>query len=292
MIEFIHHIIGEFTSSNPLALASILLSLIVMEGLLSVDNALVIAAMVSHLPGKQKKWALTAGLMGAYVGRGMMLFFAAWLYENEWVKTAGALYLIYLGVSNVTRKAQAARDPQSSAPFNRGFWKTVAFVEVADMIFSIDNVVVAVALSPKISVVLLGVFIGILTMRLVASVLVTLIERHPILDLMAYIIVGYIGTQLLIEVATGAQILEWVKFLIICTLLGIGLAWERWQGVRTFMAPGVKLGIAMFQAVYIIFRFVFYPFFLVARLRRGWTAWRIKRREERTTLHKKIDPEQ
>ena len=70
----------------------IILSLIVMEGLLSIDNAMIIAAMVDHLPERQKRMALFAGLAGAYFFRGLMIVFAALLMEIEWLKILGALY--------------------------------------------------------------------------------------------------------------------------------------------------------------------------------------------------------
>src|SRR4030095_9382970 len=91
----------------------VILSLIVIEGLLSVDNALAIAAMASHLPGRQKILALRLGIIGAYVFRGIALAFAAFIIEHAWLKFVGAAYLIHLMCTHFAerdRKAELAAD--------------------------------------------------------------------------------------------------------------------------------------------------------------------------------------
>jgi predicted tellurium resistance membrane protein TerC len=59
-----------------------------------------------------------------------------------------------------------------------------------DLSLSVDNVVVAVAMSPKLWVVCTGVFIGILALRLVAGYCIQLIERYPILEHTAFVLIG------------------------------------------------------------------------------------------------------
>jgi len=258
-MEIIREISQQLASTDAFSIISVILALIVMEGLLSVDNALVIAAMASHLPGRQKKLALTAGLIGAYIGRAIMLIGAAWLYKNQWIKIAGAVYLIYLAISHLSRGSKAAKDNESTLKTQHGFWATVVFVELADLVFSIDNVMVAVALSPKIWVVILGVFIGILTMRLVAGILVSLIERHPILSHLAYIIVGYVGLQLLIEMGFHIEIREWQKFIVICTILAVGLAWERWQWMKNILRIPLFAALKSVQFLDKIIHVILYP---------------------------------
>src|SRR5438045_492793 len=85
---------GEIVHAIP-----IIISLIIIEGLLSVDNALAIAAMASHLPGKQKMQALRWGIVGAYVFRGVALAFVTYIIANPWLKIVGAAYLIHLMAS-------------------------------------------------------------------------------------------------------------------------------------------------------------------------------------------------
>ena len=82
----------------------IILSLVVIEGLLSVDNALAIAAMASELPEKQKRLALRLGILGAYGFRALALAFVGWIINNPWVKILGAAYLIYLMCAHLTKE--------------------------------------------------------------------------------------------------------------------------------------------------------------------------------------------
>ena len=163
----------------------IIFSLIVMEGLLSVDNAMIIAAMVDHLPESQKKMALTAGLLGAYFFRGLMLFFAEALIEIWWLKLLGASYLIFLMVDHLGGEEEDnIEDLESTGRqqvHGKGFWATVLTVELTDVAFSIDNVIAAVALSPHLWVVITGVFLGIAAMRFVAGYFIELMRRAPIL---------------------------------------------------------------------------------------------------------------
>jgi predicted tellurium resistance membrane protein TerC len=74
----------------------IFLNIMILEIVLSIDNAAVLAAMVKELPKEQQKKALTYGIAGAYVFRGLALLFASVLIKLVWLKVAGGLYLMYL----------------------------------------------------------------------------------------------------------------------------------------------------------------------------------------------------
>lgn len=77
---------------------------------------------------------------------------------------------------------------------------TVVSVELMDMVFSIDNVLAAVAMSPKLWVVMVGVAIGILAMRFVAGGFIKLMEKYPALETSAYIVIGILGAKLTLHV--------------------------------------------------------------------------------------------
>ncbi|MDX1917726.1 MAG: hypothetical protein SFT81_01100 [Candidatus Caenarcaniphilales bacterium] len=74
----------------------VILNLILIESLLSIDNAAVLATMVSGLPEDQRKKALKYGILGAYFFRGICLIFATILVQIAWLKALGGLYLIWL----------------------------------------------------------------------------------------------------------------------------------------------------------------------------------------------------
>src|SRR3954469_11716159 len=167
----------------------IILSLVLIEGLLSVDNALAIAGMASHLPLRQRYRALRYGLVGAYLFRGLALAGAHYIIENPWLKILGAAYLIHLMASHFADHHAAEQpDAERKPKTPRGFWATVIGIEVMDLSLSVDNVVAAVAMSPRLWVVVTGVFIGIIALRYVAGWCIRLIERFPVLGHTAFVL--------------------------------------------------------------------------------------------------------
>lgn len=221
----------------PIDLIYVLALVFYLEGILSIDNAAVLGAMVAPLPGdepipwppflkilaaparrllgNQRDAALKVGLLGAYLGRGLMLFFANLVIHNPWLKILGGLYLIKLALENL---GQAERGEQEQFEIGRlarrSFWGIVLGVELADLAFSIDNVVAVVAISDNFWLVLFGVAMGILTMRFAAGLFTRLIAREPILKSAAYILVLNIGVELLLEEIFGIHLGD-VELLVI-----------------------------------------------------------------------------
>lgn len=174
----------------------IILNLIIVESILSVDNATALAAMVQHLPEKQRAKALKYGLIGAYVFRGLCLLLATYLMKVLWLKIAGGLYLLYLTFDHFKSKSE---QEEGKAVKGKGFWMTIVSVELLDLSLSIDNVFAAVALSDKFWVVMLGVGIGILAMRFVATWFVKVIKIYPYLETSAFIVIALLGLKLIVS---------------------------------------------------------------------------------------------
>jgi tellurite resistance protein TerC len=232
------------------AIPVIILQLIFLEGILSIDNAAVLGALVTPLPndravewpralvglghildpvlGKQRMAALRVGLLGAYVGRGLMLFLASFIISNPWLKLVGAAYLIRLAFDNLSASSEggAEEDDTTQRVKKTGFWMTVLTVEIMDLVFSIDNVVAAVSLSNKLWVVMVGVAIGILTMRFAAGLFSYAVEREPILKQAAYILVLNIGVELILEDLGHVEIGDMLRFGISITTLLVALAYS------------------------------------------------------------------
>jgi tellurite resistance protein TerC len=217
--------------NEVLSAVPVIISLIIIEGLLSVDNAMAIAAMASGLPENQKRKALRYGIFGAYFFRGICLVFVAWIAHNQWIKVFGAAYLIYLMFSQIWFNKG---DDSTAKRVQRGFWMTVLSIELMDLSLSLDNVVAAVALDRRMWVICTGVFIGILILRFVAGACITLVERHPILKTTAFLLVGFVGCLLLLEL-----LIEWsggsfhinsgLKFAGIVAITGASLLYERFK---------------------------------------------------------------
>jgi YkoY family integral membrane protein len=193
--------------NNPGASVAIIGNLIIIESLLSVDNAAVLATMVMDLPESQRNKALKYGIIGAYVFRGLAMIFAAFLIKIWWLKPLGGLYLLYLVYGfwkgkQTEEKDDDIIDKKSNWLYRvtvgslGNFWATVALVELMDMAFSIDNVFAAVAFTPNIILVCVGVFIGILSMRFIAQWFVKLMETFSFLETAAFVVIAILGLKL------------------------------------------------------------------------------------------------
>ena len=251
---------------NPSASLMVILNLILIESLLSVDNAAVLATMVMDLPENQRDKALKYGIWGAYVFRGVAMVFAAFLLGFWWLKPLGGMYLLWLAVDQFKDKVgygergsiifkvlslagivflikndgsineialwslrgisaiiisyfiyafiKITDDSGDDGEMNKSnnavykffhnkigtFWSTVILVEIMDMAFSIDNVFAAVAFTPNIILVCVGVFIGILAMRFIAQWFVTLMEKYAFLETSAFIVIAILGIKLLLSI--------------------------------------------------------------------------------------------
>jgi len=225
----------------------VILSLIVIEGLLSVDNALAIAAMASHLPGRQKFLALRLGIIGAYVFRGVALALAGVIIKYAWLKFVGAAYLIHLMCTHFAERHRQQEltknsDGESCAAklAGKGMVATIVGIELMDLSLSMDNVVVAVAMSPKLWVVCTGVFIGILALRLVAGFAIRLIERYPILEHTAFVLIGYVGALLIVKQLTGFDPHTIGKFIGIVVILALSIYYSRDAAFSRALAPFIS----------------------------------------------------
>jgi YkoY family integral membrane protein len=165
---------------------------------LSIDNAAVLAAMVKELPKGQQKKALTYGIAGAYVFRGLALLFASVLIKLVWLKVAGGLYLMYLAYNALSTNVEQGGESKMTIkiPFLSALWSTIVAIEMMDLVFSIDNVFAAVAFTPNLWLICGGVFIGILAMRFATTKFVKVLEKNPILERVAYWVIGALGLKL------------------------------------------------------------------------------------------------
>jgi len=186
---------SEITILNAIPIIG---TLIVLEGLLSADNALVMAVMVRPLPKHQRKRALWYGILGAFVFRFIMLVFAIWIIKLWYLRAAGAAYLAYLTIQHFWPK-RAIKEESVEAPKTAGFWTTVLMVNLMDCAFAIDSVLAAVGLSSNLWIVFTGVVLGIVAVRLAAGEFLRLLERWPSLESVAYMLIGWISLKLFVE---------------------------------------------------------------------------------------------
>jgi|SRR5687767_811938 len=177
--------------------------LVALEGLLSADNAMVLAVLVLGLPKSEQRKALRYGIVGAFAFRIVAILLAVYLIQISWVMLIGAAYLLWLPYSHFTGHEDAAsrRAPKAARPWlgMPPFWATVAKVELTDIVFAIDSILVAVAMSDKRWVIITGGVLGVIAMRLVIGQLLTLVNRYPTLVDGAFVIIAWVGIKLLLE---------------------------------------------------------------------------------------------
>lgn len=194
-----------------------LLILIGLEGLLSADNALVLAVIAKHLPAEQKKRAINYGILMAFVFRFAALFAISFI-ANVWqIQAIGSAYLLYLGLKHVIQARCGKNnenihkdDERESA--GKGFWPTVGKIALADLAFAVDSILAAVALalglpdSPldnfggmdggQFIVVVLAGIAGLVLIKYAATWFVQLLNKRPALETTAYAIVAWVGVKL------------------------------------------------------------------------------------------------
>jgi YkoY family integral membrane protein len=210
--------------------------LVVLEGLLSADNAMVLAVLALGLPKPQRKRALRYGILGAFAFRSLALLFGLYMINVSLVKLAGAVYLLYLPFRHFFGEHQdeGRRTIPGAKPWLglSAFWATVVKVELTDIIFAVDSIVVAVAMSQKTWVVLTGGILGIIAMRLVIGQLLAVVERYPILVDGAFVIIAWVGARLLLQYLhqigwVSWEVPEWLGYGLIVAIFVVALVWAR-----------------------------------------------------------------
>jgi YkoY family integral membrane protein len=240
----------------------VVLALILIEGLLSVDNALAIAAMASHLDEEKRKTAMNIGYIGAYGFRIVALLTASLIMNNHWLMLLGSLYLVWLMCSHFADQHDAD-DTGTAKAASHSFANTIAMIAFLDLSLSFDNVVAAVAFARDSKVlVYIGVTLGIITLRLVAGYCIKLLERQPWLEHTAFLLVGFVGlllglelywdhnVQQIVEIGGfsligGSEghyhIAKAVKFAGIIGIILVHLAYEKNAAVKAVLSPALRL---------------------------------------------------
>ena len=239
----------------------VIAGLVIIEGLLSVDNVLGIAALANELPEQQQKKAIRIGLAGAYIFRILALLVASWLISNTWVRWLGAGYLVWLMCSHLTR--HGIPDDEGKVKAIRATFAGILLqIGLMDLSLSIDNVIAAVGLAPKDPVtrlpvmwpIYVGVGIAILALQAIAPHAVKLLKKYPILEPTAFVLIGYVGGILIYEeayhVITGnsLHIPPWGKFSGILLIMWIALLYSADGSVRRLLRPVIVLSMPLMKA--------------------------------------------
>ena len=242
--------LGQTFGADDLVEVSVLAGL---EGLLSVDNAVVLGLLARRVPEQMRARALTYGLVGAVVLRLSAVLAAAWLLRFGFVKLLGGGYLLYVAGRHLLG-FDKGKDAGDRRPVHRphgdgsgrAFWLTVASIELTDAAFAVDSVLAGIALvgppprgtaagavHPKMWVVVVGGLIGVVLMRFAAAGFAKLIGRFPRFELAAHLMVAAVGLKLLVDYGSELAHREidfnhptsvgfWVFWTVMAVCAGVG----------------------------------------------------------------------
>jgi YkoY family integral membrane protein len=217
----------QFLETNGLSfrpeVIPILGVLILLEAILSADNAIALAAIVRSLPDpKQEEWALRYGLIGAFVLRVVLIFTATWVIKYWQFELAGSVYLLWLSGKFFLEKSQAGHDTQHPVRMADKLWQVVALVSLTDLAFSLDSVTAAVAVAQETWLVLIGGVAGIITLRFLAGLFIKWLAEFTHLESAGYLIVLLVGLRLFIKVFSDSLVPpEWLML----TCIGLVFIW-------------------------------------------------------------------
>src|SRR6185369_5955513 len=171
-----------------IALSQIILINIVLSG----DNAVVIALASRSLPARQQKKAIIFGSVGAIVLRIILTFFAVYLLELPYLKLVGAALLLWIGVGLLK-----GDDGDEDIEGNDGLWAAVKTIIIADLVMSLDNVIgVAAAAKGNVPLLVIGLVISIPLIIFGSTIILKLMNRFPIIITIGAGLLGWVAGEM------------------------------------------------------------------------------------------------
>ncbi|HSQ80260.1 MAG TPA: TerC family protein [Casimicrobiaceae bacterium] len=195
------------------------LEIIVINILLSGDNAVVIALACRNLPAGQRRWGIFWGAIGAIVLRIILTFFAVSLLKLPWLKIVGGIALVWIGIKLIAQEEEGdGVEVKASDRLLAAVWTVI----VADIVMSIDNVLgVAAAAKGSLPLLVFGLVVSIPLIIAGAQLVMKAIERYPVLIVAGGGLLGFIAGELVIDdtsigpwIDARAPWLDWVAPLV------------------------------------------------------------------------------
>jgi YjbE family integral membrane protein len=211
------------------------LKIIVIDILLSGDNAVVIALACRSLPDAQRKKGILYGVLGAIALRITLTFFAVSLLGLPYLKVAGAAMLMWIGVKLILPEEE---HDASNVKANTHLWGAVRTILIADFIMSLDNVLgVAAAAHGSILLLGIGLLVSIPLVAWSSQLVLKLIDRFPAIIYLGGALLGYVaGEMLMDDKSVGPALAHWVAPLhwlpavamgLLVVVLGKGIAMRK-----------------------------------------------------------------
>ncbi|XLQ11992.1 MAG: DUF475 domain-containing protein [cyanobacterium endosymbiont of Epithemia adnata isolate EadnSB Bon19] len=176
----------------------IFLVLVILEVVLSADNAIALAAIAQGLPNrKSQKDALNLGLVFAYILRMALILTATWVMNFWQFELLGALYLLWLVFNYFTSQKE---EEHHHSLQSQSLWQVIPSIAITDLAFSLDSVTTAIAIADDLWLILLGGTVGVITLRFLAELFIHWLEEYNHLEDAGFVTVGLVGVRLLMRV--------------------------------------------------------------------------------------------
>lgn len=192
-----------------------LLTLIVLEIVLGIDNLVFIAILADKLPPEQRDKARVIGLSLALVMRLALLSVISWLVTltkplvfifdysfsgRDLILLFGGLFLVYKAVTELHEKMEGKPEIKTnSSVAYASFWAVVTQIIVLDAVFSLDSVIAAIGMVDNIYVMMTAVVVAVIVMLIASKPLTNFVNRHPTIVILCLSFLLLIGISLIAE---------------------------------------------------------------------------------------------
>ena len=221
----LENIVNYFTSAG-VEVYFILLILIVLEAVLSADNAIALAAIAKSVQDpKLQRQALDIGLVAAYILR-IILIVAATLVVTYWqFELLGALYLLWLVFNYFFSGDNEEEELEQRGLGFKSIWQVIPTIAITDLAFSLDSVTSAIAITEDTWLIVAGGTIGIVILRFLAGLFIRWLQEYSHLEDAGFITVGFVGLRLLLKVwLPDTYIPEWVTIAVVAIFFTWGFS--------------------------------------------------------------------
>ena len=209
---------------------SLLPVLVLLEVVLSADNAVALAAIArSGNNPERERLSLNIGITMALVLRIGLIVAAQWVLQHLWVQLVAAAYLMWLVFDHFWQRNQAEiqdnRDEKVIDRLPRSLVKTVILLAFTDLAFSIDSVAAAVAVSDQVILIATAAMIGIVALRFTSGLFIRWLDEYPRLETAGFLAVGFVSIRLILHVLFPLlNQPDWFTLLIVLVFFGWGLS--------------------------------------------------------------------
>jgi YjbE family integral membrane protein len=216
--------------------------IILIDLLLSGDNAVVIALACRNLPEAQRRKGILYGVGGAIGLRVVLTFFAVSLLSLPYLKLVGALLLLWIGIKLLLPEEEAHGEGVIKAEAH--LWGAVKTIIVADFVMSLDNVLgVAAVAKDNVWLLVFGLLVSIPMIAWSSQLVLKLIDRYPVIIYAGGALLGYVAGEMLLGEALFKSLVEAQHALhwmvpTGCALLVLGIG--KWLSARKAAVPIVR----------------------------------------------------